>query len=200
MLVFTQGVDYTQFDHTLFAAAVQAQFPGTQVNSEGDNPNLGTPGFVTVNLPDSDQAAVLAILTTALPAAIAAQQLAQAVNQVNAKIDAAWAAVTCGAFTDSSGNIWAVDPSSRALMTGTEAKIAGGLALPAGFGWAPMGASKIPMTADQFKALTSAIFVWTDNVFNAYEAAIAAVTALAAQPGATPATVLAYVIPAWPTA
>jgi len=86
MLKYIKGIDYTQFDPNLFTAAVQAQFPGTQVNSEGDNADLGTPGFVTVDLPDADQAAVLAILTSALPVAIAAQQLSQAKAAMNAAI------------------------------------------------------------------------------------------------------------------
>jgi hypothetical protein len=87
MLKYIKGVDYQSFDHGLFVGLIQAQFPGTAVNSEGDGP-LG-PGSVTVDLPDTDQSAILEILTTSLPAAIAAQELAQDKTAKNNEIMAA---------------------------------------------------------------------------------------------------------------
>ena len=195
MLKYIKGTDYTVFDHVLFVGLVQAQFPGAEVSSEGDNPNLGTPGFVTVNLPEADHTAVLAILTTGLPAAIAAQQLAQAKAQACASITAAMNATMYGLFTDSVGNTWQVDQNSRALMTGTEAKIASGMLLPDNFAWLNLANLPVSMTATSFKALTAATFAWTQNVFAASLQAKAAVMALT-----TVAAVQTYPIPAWPVA
>jgi len=90
MLKYIKGVDYQTFDHSLFVAAVQAQFPGAAINSEGDGP-LG-PGFVTVDLPDSDGAAVRAIL--------AGQALTQAKTAKNIEIMAAADAIRVQMMAD----------------------------------------------------------------------------------------------------
>ena len=76
-----------------------------------------------------------------------------------------------------------------------QAKIASGMALSAEFAWVNLANVPVPMTAESFKALTQAIFDWTQNVFAASLQAKAAVNALT-----TVAAVQAYVIPAWPTA
>jgi hypothetical protein len=126
---------------------------------------------------------------------IPAPTLAQSQAQVCAAIDTSKDAALYSTFTDSSGNIWAVDQGSRALMTGAEAKIADGATLPANFAWLNSAGAPVAMTATAFKALTLAIFTWTNNVFGAAIEAKAAVMAMT-----DPAQVLAYQIPAWPTA
>ena len=75
MLKYIKGQDYIEFDHGLFVALVHAQFPEAVINSEGNSPVLGTPGFVTVDLPESDHGAVLEILTVVLPGGIALRDL-----------------------------------------------------------------------------------------------------------------------------
>jgi len=193
MLKYTKGIDYAQFDHMLFVGLVQAQFPGAAVNSEGDNPALGTPGFVTVDLSGADGPAVLAILTTALSAAIAAQQLAQVQAQVCTEINASCLAVMYGVFTDLSGNTWQVDQNSRARIFETETKLANGMTLPAGFTWRTTNNVEVPMNAAEFTALTQAIWQWDQDLKTARTTEKAAVRAM------TLAQVQAYVIPAWPT-
>jgi hypothetical protein len=126
---------------------------------------------------------------------IPAPTLAQAQAQVCAAINTARDVAMYGLFTDSSGNTWQVDQQSRALLTGTEAKIAGGMALPSDFAWLDKANVAVPMSADSFKALTQAVFAWSENVFNAALAMKAQVMAMT-----DPAQVLAYQIAAWPTA
>ena len=99
-----------------------------------------------------------------------------------------------GTFTDSEGNTWQVDSDSRAMMTGTESKIAGGMALPADFAWKNLANVFVSMTAAQFQSLTAAIFHWTQNVFAQYQEQKTIVGTLG-----SPAAVEAYTVPAWPT-
>jgi hypothetical protein len=125
---------------------------------------------------------------------IPAPTLAQAQAQVCAAIEASMNAALYTTFTDSSGNTWDVSQTGRALLTGASAEIANGLVLPANFAWKNAANVPLPMTVTAFKALTQAIFTWTNNVFGAAMAASAAVSAMT-----DPAAVLAYQIPAWPT-
>ena len=120
--------------------------------------------------------------------------LAQAQEALCAQIDQAMNAAVYGKFTDSSGNVWPVDQGTRALMTGTATEIASGVTLPGNFAWLNASGAWVPMTATTFKALSQAIFNWTNNCFVADVAAKQAVNALT-----TVAAVQAYQIPAWPT-
>lgn len=100
-----------------------------------------------------------------------------------------------GTYTDSSSNTWQVDEKSRALMTGAEAKLGTGMAIPSGFAWITSTNVPVPMTAESFKALTQDIFNWTENMFATCLAKKAAVMALTDS-----ASVLAYcVTTGWPT-
>jgi hypothetical protein len=66
------------------------------------------------------------------------------------------------------------------------------MALPANFAWVNAANVAIPMTADTFKALTAAIFTWTQDCFSVYQGAKMAIL-----DWTTPQTLM---LPTWPTA
>jgi GH24 family phage-related lysozyme (muramidase) len=122
------------------------------------------------------------------------QPVINLVNQALAALGMSYTNTLYGTFTDANGNTWQVDATSRALMTGTEAKIAGGMVLPVNFSWLNLANVAVPMTADQFQALTAAMFAWTQAMFSQYQAQKTAISALT-----TIKAVQTYQIPAWPT-
>jgi hypothetical protein len=121
--------------------------------------------------------------------------LGQAQAQVVAAIQAQANTLVYGTYTDAAGNIWPVDQAHRVLMTGIESKLGTGMPLPATFSLTNASGVPIPMASNAFKALTTAIFNWTDAVFGAATAMSQAVLA-----ETDPNVVLATNLTAgWPT-
>lgn len=82
-----------------------------------------------------------------------------------------------GTFTDSQGHIYKVNKPVRDWMTGLEAKLAGGMALPSGFTWDDANGNPITHTSESFRTLTAEIALWTDALYRACTRAQAAVDA-----------------------
>lgn len=108
---------------------------------------------------------------TPLPAVDIKAVKESACCHLNSKRDA----LQYGVFTDSHGHPYDVDSKGREKMTGLEAKIANGLALPDGFTWTGADNVERPHTNATFLALTTEILLWTSAVHGVCVSAKAAI-------------------------